>query len=284
MFQFNGRGKLKYVLILCGLILAASPVVYAQTEASQTEESRIPDATERAQESSRAGEDEFVFSEGEAPEFDLDDGGTSFGPGDMVRMLLVLAAVIGTIYGVFYLLKRASSGKFAPTSFVRIVGTQGLPGNRYLHLVEVGNQIFLIGSGENAVTLVSEITNQETRDEIRLSASQYSAQEKRSFSELLSGMFQSFGETGGASAGPRSETQTGSDQSHTRTTGQEEPDHQPTDRTAVGGRDSGGTGREGHTGSDTGSDTGSRREKGGTGPSGPLEFLSSQRDRLRRLR
>jgi flagellar protein FliO/FliZ len=56
-------------------------------------------------------------------------------------------------------------------------------------LVEVGRQIFLIGAGDNSVNLVSEITDKESIDEIRLRMSEQTVGEKRRFKDVLSGIF-----------------------------------------------------------------------------------------------
>jgi hypothetical protein len=51
--------------------------------------------------------------------------------------------------------------------------------------LEVGNQIFLIGSGSSDVNLISEITDQETLDQIHLDQEAPPSQGKANFSKLL---------------------------------------------------------------------------------------------------
>ncbi len=112
-----------------------------------------------------------------------------FGIWDFVRMVLVLGCVIGLVYAVFFLLKRANRGKFASNDAIRIVGSQSLPGNRGMYLVEVGSQIFLVGAGGDSVTLISEITDTETVDAMVLRAGEATANGRKSFGELVAGVF-----------------------------------------------------------------------------------------------
>ncbi len=111
-----------------------------------------------------------------------------FGIWDLLRMILVLAAVIGVVYGVFYLLKRGSKGRFVQTDAIRVLGSQSLPGGRSMYLVEVGSQVFLIGAGSDALNLIAEITDKETVDAIILRGGETSVGTKRSFAELINGI------------------------------------------------------------------------------------------------
>ena len=112
-----------------------------------------------------------------------------FGIWDLVRMLLVLAAVIGVVYAIFFLLKRGGRGKFVENDAIRIIGSQAMPGNKSMHLVEVGSQVFLVGSAGDSVNLISEITDKETADAMILRAGAESGTARRSFAELVGGMF-----------------------------------------------------------------------------------------------
>ena len=97
---------------------------------------------------------------------------SSFGIWDFLRMVFVLAVVVALIYGVFYFIKKANTPRDDGMRFIRVLETRPLAASRHLHLVEVGTQILLVGSAENGVGLVSQVSDKETLDEIRLASSQ----------------------------------------------------------------------------------------------------------------
>ncbi len=96
---------------------------------------------------------------------------SSVGIGDLVRVVLVLAGVVGIIYLLVYFLKRFSPLAENEEDQIGIIATRHLKKDSSLHLIEVGNQVFLIGSGTNSVSLISEITDKETLDRLHLETS-----------------------------------------------------------------------------------------------------------------
>jgi flagellar biosynthetic protein FliO len=108
---------------------------------------------------------------------------------DFVRMLLVLALVVGVIYGVFWLLRRGGRLKTPENETIRVLGSRSLAGNRALHLVEVGRSVYLVGSAENGVNLVAEVKDQETLDALRVQAAEEGGRTRRSFAATLARVF-----------------------------------------------------------------------------------------------
>ncbi len=108
---------------------------------------------------------------------------------DFVRMLVVLALVVGLIYGLFWLLRRGARFKSPESEMIKVLGSRNLAGNRALHLVEVGRSIYLVGSAENGVNLVAEVKDQETIDSIRVQAAEGGGKVRRSFAATLARMF-----------------------------------------------------------------------------------------------
>lgn len=108
---------------------------------------------------------------------------------DFLRMILILGVIIGLIYIIFYFIKKRGSPKLQDNELFSIISTQAISNNRTLHLVQVGNQFFLVGSGEQSVNLISEIEDQETIDEIRLKLSNVKSGDKKSFKNIFSGLF-----------------------------------------------------------------------------------------------
>ncbi len=108
---------------------------------------------------------------------------------DFLRMLLILACVIGVIYFLFWLLRRGAGKKIQENDLIHVLGSRGLSGNRALHLVEVGSSIYLVGSSDGGVELISEITEKESLDALRLKAAEQSPAGRRTFQQILSEIF-----------------------------------------------------------------------------------------------
>ena len=116
----------------------------------------------------------------------------TFSVWDFVRMLLVLGGVLAFIYFIFFLLKKAGNPKIVSDSTINVISTQNLASGRSLHLIEIGPQVFLIGSGESSVQLISEITDKETLDTIKLDQSVKNDNNK-TFTDTFMGIFKGEG-------------------------------------------------------------------------------------------
>ncbi len=136
----------------------------------------------------RVDESSLVIGESQAVEGSEGLSVSAFSFWDLVRMVLVLGCVVGIIYGVFYLLKRAGSGKFEQSNLIKVVGSQNLPGNRAIYLVQVGMQIFMVGAGGESITLLGEITDKETVDTMILASGAAETGHVRSFGDILSSL------------------------------------------------------------------------------------------------
>ena len=108
---------------------------------------------------------------------------------DFVRMLLILAAVIGAIYLLVWLLRRGSGKRVRENDLIRVLGSRTLAGTRALHLVEVGTAIYLIGSSDGGVELIAEVTDKESVDGLRLRAAEEAPAARRTFQAVLSEIF-----------------------------------------------------------------------------------------------
>jgi flagellar protein FliO/FliZ len=111
-----------------------------------------------------------------------------FGFWDLMRMVLVLAIVVGMIYGVYFLLKRSRKAQEEQSSFISVLSSQSLPGGKQLHIIDVAGQVYLLGAGDAGINLITEIADKPTIDELRLQASRRQMQ-GANFSQMLSGFF-----------------------------------------------------------------------------------------------
>jgi len=108
---------------------------------------------------------------------------------DFVRMLLILACVIGVIYVLFWLLRRGTGRRIQESDLIRVLGSRGLSGNRALHLVEVGSSIYLVGSSDGCFFMDTATTEKESLDSVRLKAAEQVPTARRTFQQTLSEIF-----------------------------------------------------------------------------------------------
>jgi len=79
----------------------------------------------------------------------------------VVRMILVLALVALAIYGVVFILKRASKPAAASDPFLKVLANTHLGSNRYVHVVSVGTKAWLVGSSEGCVNVLGEVDDKD---------------------------------------------------------------------------------------------------------------------------
>lgn len=174
---------------MIAMLLCIGIAVYTQEASQEPVDESTPIAVD---------ETELLIGESE-PE--VEAAVSPFSIWDLVRMIVVLAVVIGAIYMLFYLLRRAGGNRQAQSAMIRVLGSQSLPGNRTLYLVEVGGQVFLIGAGGESINLISEIEDKETIDRLVLSVGDGAQAQRRTFAEMIGGMFSGGATGGGANSG-----------------------------------------------------------------------------------
>ena len=88
--------------------------------------------------------------------------GAAFGLWDFFRTLLILALVIGAVYGVLHLLKKVQP-KFiqADDKKIKVEGTKVIAPGRMVHIIEVEGRRFLVGSSDHSVQLLAELDKKE---------------------------------------------------------------------------------------------------------------------------
>jgi len=126
-----------------------------------------------------------VDPEADIPLEEAELTGTALGPGDYLRMLGALLFVVLLMFLFLRWMKKAGKGNLQENEQIRLLGGRSLGGSRALHIIEVGNQTFLIGASDSQVSLISEITDKETQDQLRLN---YETEQKPSaphFARLL---------------------------------------------------------------------------------------------------
>lgn len=103
----------------------------------------------------------------------------------IIKTLFISALFIGAVYYLFkFIAKKQGVANINP-DVVRILGITPVGPNRFLQIIEIGRKVFLIGNTENSINLLTEITDKETIDIIKTSASQQIISPKISFTEHL---------------------------------------------------------------------------------------------------
>jgi flagellar protein FliO/FliZ len=92
------------------------------------------------------------------------------------RMVLVLALVAAAVYGAVFFIRRASRPRDSRSPHLKILTSVHLGSNRFVYVVNVGSQAWLVGAGEGGVSLISEVTDKETLDAMLLEDSQRQAE------------------------------------------------------------------------------------------------------------
>jgi flagellar protein FliO/FliZ len=179
----------KYALFLCAVIWALGAGVVATAQGAQA-----PSAAQAAG-AGTAGAlgnaqavDETTLAIGDQPGAQTGVGGRAAGPNTtayFIRMILVLALVLGLIYVVFRIMKRLAKPKIVADSSVRLLAQASLGPGRAVHLIGVGDKAWLVGSSENSVSLIAEIEDRELIDELALKAATAPLRAKADFASVL---------------------------------------------------------------------------------------------------
>lgn len=107
---------------------------------------------------------------------------------DYLRIVVMLALVLGLIYLLYFFLKKFNKTAAAGSNtIITVHETKPLQGNRMLHVVEVAGSMYVVGSTDQHVSKIDKIENQEQIDRIRLEQSK--TQAPVSFADALRKMF-----------------------------------------------------------------------------------------------
>jgi flagellar protein FliO/FliZ len=179
----SGRGLLKtQALVLCAfLALGVSVVSTAQAAGSQSR-----GTGGAALGNAATDETTLVIGGGEAG---AGNAGTAAAAPDsllyFLRMLLVLAMVLGAMYLVFRLLRAIARPRQAEDSAIRVLSTTSLGSGRALHVVALGEKAWLVGATDASVNLLAPVEDRELVDGLLLRASQEGAAARPDFQAIL---------------------------------------------------------------------------------------------------
>jgi flagellar biogenesis protein FliO len=143
-----------------------------------------------------AQEEPGILSEGYATEKDAQAPDTAatqhiepVGPTfwDYISMVLGLGVVVVIIMVIFYAIKKGMHKKIVENELIKVLGSKIITGNKILHLIEIGNSVYLIGSSNESLSLISEVSDKETKDTLKLKASQTQVNPVKGFGDMIMG-------------------------------------------------------------------------------------------------
>jgi len=158
----------KYALVLCALLLALGVSVAATAQGAEAPTAGTSGALGNA-----AAVDETTLAIGGETGAGVKAGSKAAGPNTFlyfIRMVVVLALVLGAIYLVFRLMKRLGKPKIGSDSAIKVLATTSLGTGRAVHVINIGSKAYLVGSTDSSVSLIAEITEKELVDDLVLKA------------------------------------------------------------------------------------------------------------------
>lgn len=181
---------MKHVVLIAILVLGSAGLVQAQTTAPKPAGTAAGPATTAPTPVFAPLPDEktqTISDAGNGSQTPATAPSTDITVWDFVKMFVILALVIGMILGFLWFMKRLSGQGADGDSPLKVLHTQTLGGSRSLQVVEVGDQVLLVGVSDSGVNLVKELTGTEVADAFRLAASQGRARGVKGFADLLGG-------------------------------------------------------------------------------------------------
>jgi flagellar biogenesis protein FliO len=149
---------------------------------------------------------EALLSLDDAPPAGLPGGEVSAFPAILRMVVVLVLAAVFIYFAVFFLkvfLKRIARPQEAVNPYLKILAGAHLGSNRFVYVVSVGPQAWLVGAADNGVSLIAEVGDKETVDALMLEDSRKQA-ETGKFPDFRS-LLRRFGGGTGENPGPSPE-------------------------------------------------------------------------------
>jgi flagellar protein FliO/FliZ len=108
---------------------------------------------------------------------------------DFINMILGLLVVVAIIYFIFFFLKKGMGRRIAENDLIKVLGSRILSGTKAIHVVEIGGAVYIIGSANDSVNLISEVDKKEALDAIKLAAAQVRETRTPRFVDVITQVF-----------------------------------------------------------------------------------------------
>lgn len=154
--------------VLAMSLFIAAPMAQAATASDKPAAAATakdkPSAAERRAAGSkfeREKLDQSAFDKAEADSRDKDSSSGGGGSGSVMRGILGFIVVLGSIYGIHWLLKKWGQSRLqgvtGTAGVIDVVATTPLAQGRALHLVRVGGELVLVGATEQSITRIGDV-------------------------------------------------------------------------------------------------------------------------------
>ena len=174
---------MKYSFLIIALFAASIAVEAQETGPADTADEKSLSETDFLINDTETANDEEAAAEAPATAtMGIDIGG-------IVQVVVIFLLILGAIYGLFLIIKKAGGSKFKNSKLINIVSSQALSSNKALHLVDLGGELYLIGVADSGVSLLSKIEDKEARDVIRLQLSAQKPEIKKTFKDIIGSAF-----------------------------------------------------------------------------------------------
>lgn len=104
---------------------------------------------------------------------------------NVIKNIFFFLLVLALIYLLLRFLKKLSLNGLKSDNFMKIISTQHLSNNRFLHIVKLGSEFFWISSADGGVSLLKKIEDQSFIDELLLQKESLSSPDGKNFRDIL---------------------------------------------------------------------------------------------------
>lgn len=103
-----------------------------------------------------------------------------------IRMIIVLAIVIGCIYGLSLLLKKGTNSKNSNDLYLRKTAHLQLSPGKSVQVITLQNKAYIIGVTDNSINVLGEVTDEDLINAMNMNADKAPQGKPRDFASIMS--------------------------------------------------------------------------------------------------
>jgi len=110
----------------------------------------------------------------------------------IIKVIIILIVMVGGFYYFLRFVTKKAGVEILGEDVINILSIVPVGQNKYLQVVEVGEKMLLIGVGDSNINLITEITDKDERDRIRLLSSKSAPVKTGNFQKQFSAYLNRF--------------------------------------------------------------------------------------------